>query len=82
MNAKTRAHVAKLLQPRTLTALARFGVVVAAETALSPLFWAASAASPNLEPVLALQNRLRQRALRWLKPEFFRDCPPAPRARE
>jgi hypothetical protein len=57
----------------TLVRLAKTGVVIAAEVALAPVMIAAATLTregPRAEQLLAIQNRLRQRALRWIFPDF------------
>lgn len=56
--------------PRRRAQLAKLAAVLAAEVAMAPPLLAVTLVLGRApEPLLALQNRFRQRALRWIHPE-------------
>ena len=62
-----------LLRPGTLLVLSKLSVVISAETLMTPpLLLAERLLNERAEPLLALQNRFRQRALLWMYPKFLK----------
>ena len=73
-----RESIGWALRPDTWRMLAKVSVVLGLETALLPPLWAALWLTPESgrERVLAAQNALRRRALRWILPKLPLGPPP------
>jgi predicted anti-sigma-YlaC factor YlaD len=61
----------KLADPKLWATYGKFAAVVALEAAATPAVLVLTKVARDPDAVLAAQNRLRQRALKWLRPEWF-----------